>query len=347
MVKGGSPVDPAAARVRAPRAAPGLRPVRRAGRGLARLRWRTRPGRAELIPPGVDTTLFTPPATGADARAAGPLRRPGRAHLALEGAARCWSSRWPGCASWCPDARLEVVGDGDDVPALQHAGRGARRRRPRRLDRPGRPPRAAGALPAGGRHRAALADRVGVVRDDAGRGDGVRLPGGRLGRGRHPVRGPRRRRRPARAARRARGPGAAPGRGADRPGPRGRARDGRPRGRRAPLGLDATRRSGRCASIEDAAARGRRGWRHEAASSRVGSRLADWVRAPRPAAVAAAGGRAADPVGLVAARRTRGRPGADAVPAREDPARGGPRRGCPRPTCADRPGAASCAGTPS
>jgi glycosyltransferase involved in cell wall biosynthesis len=75
-------------------------------------------GRAEIVPPGVDTALFTPPTSGA--------RREPRV-LYVGRVER--TSRWKGLhvlvdslpllREIVPDARLEVVGDGDDVPALQ------------------------------------------------------------------------------------------------------------------------------------------------------------------------------------------------------------------------------------
>ncbi len=181
-------------------------------------------GRAHLVPPGVDSTLFTPPATPDEPRAAGPLRRPGRAHLALEGSAGPRRLAARGCASSCPTSGSTSSATATTSPPC--------RRRPSELgvadlidwhgqvDHDELPP----LLPAGGRDRAAVADRVRVVRDDAGRGDGQRLPGRRLRRRRDPVRDPRRRRRPARPAGRRRRAGRRPGRRADRPRARRRAR---------------------------------------------------------------------------------------------------------------------------
>ena len=75
-------------------------------------------GRAHLVPPGVDTDLFTPPAPGAprDCR----VLYVGRVER---------TSRWKGLQvlvdalprlrDLVPDVRLEVVGDGDDVESLQ------------------------------------------------------------------------------------------------------------------------------------------------------------------------------------------------------------------------------------
>jgi glycosyltransferase involved in cell wall biosynthesis len=75
-------------------------------------------GRAHVIPPGVDTRLFTPPESSASREArvlyVGRIER---------------TSRWKGLqvlldslvrlAELVPDVQLDVVGDGDDVPHLQ------------------------------------------------------------------------------------------------------------------------------------------------------------------------------------------------------------------------------------
>ncbi len=76
-----------------------------------------RTGRATMIPPGVDTVAFAPPAHGArDARSctsAGSRRRRG---------GRAWTSSWTRSRR-CPDATLEFVGDGDLVPELRERAR--------------------------------------------------------------------------------------------------------------------------------------------------------------------------------------------------------------------------------
>ncbi len=162
-------------------------------------------GRAQLVPPGVDCTVFTPPAT-ADARDQRVLYV-GRVER---------TSRWKGL-----HVLVESLVRLRETRARRPARR--RRRRRRRLGAAGSAPsgsawptastgtavsprRAAALLPAGGRDRAAVADRVRVVRDDAGRGDGQWLPGRRVGRRRHPVRDPRPGRRLARPAGRRRRP---------------------------------------------------------------------------------------------------------------------------------------------
>ncbi len=71
-------------------------------------------GRARLVPPGVDSTVFVPgpPVTGSDVLFVGRIQR---------------TSRWKGVATLLsafaslshPEARLVLVGDGDDVPFLQ------------------------------------------------------------------------------------------------------------------------------------------------------------------------------------------------------------------------------------
>jgi glycosyltransferase involved in cell wall biosynthesis len=76
-------------------------------------------GRAHLVPPGVDTDLFSPPAPG----------RP-REHRVLYVGRVERASRWkglqvlvdamPALRERVPDVRLEVVGTGDDVPHLMH-----------------------------------------------------------------------------------------------------------------------------------------------------------------------------------------------------------------------------------
>jgi glycosyltransferase involved in cell wall biosynthesis len=75
-------------------------------------------GRAELVPPGVDTDLFTPPAS--------PAQREPRV-LYVGRVER--TSRWKGLQvlvdamdrlrATVPGVRLDIVGDGDDVPALR------------------------------------------------------------------------------------------------------------------------------------------------------------------------------------------------------------------------------------
>ena len=81
-----------------------------------------------------------------------------------------------------PDVRLEIVGDGDDVVPLQK--RAADLGVGDLVDWRGRVDarRPAGVLPRAGVDGAAVADRVGVLRHDAGRGDGLRLPGRRVAR---------------------------------------------------------------------------------------------------------------------------------------------------------------------
>ena len=120
-------------------------------------------------------------------------------------ACRCWSTRWRGCANSCPTSGSTSSATATTCPRLRARAERARRRRPRSTGTArSTHADAAGVLPARRGDRAAVADRVRVVRHDAGRGDGLRLPGRRLGRRRDPVRGPRRRRRTARAARRRR-----------------------------------------------------------------------------------------------------------------------------------------------
>ena len=76
-------------------------------------------GRAHLIPPGVDTDLFTPPLPGAGPRErrvlyVGRVERTSRwkgLHVLVDSLARL--------RTLVPDVRLEVVGDGDDVVPLQ------------------------------------------------------------------------------------------------------------------------------------------------------------------------------------------------------------------------------------
>jgi glycosyltransferase involved in cell wall biosynthesis len=75
-------------------------------------------GRARLIPPGVDTGLFTPPATPAERDVS--VLYVGRVER---------SSRWKGLPvllesltrlrELVPGVRLDIVGDGDDAPALR------------------------------------------------------------------------------------------------------------------------------------------------------------------------------------------------------------------------------------
>jgi glycosyltransferase involved in cell wall biosynthesis len=75
-------------------------------------------GRAHLVPPGVDSELFTPPAAP-DAREprvlyVGRVERTSRwkgLHVLMESLVRLRET--------VPDVRLDVVGDGDDVAALQ------------------------------------------------------------------------------------------------------------------------------------------------------------------------------------------------------------------------------------
>jgi glycosyltransferase involved in cell wall biosynthesis len=81
-----------------------------------------RTGRAQLIPPGVDSGLFSPPP-------AGERREPSVLYVGrLER-----TSRWKGVQvlvdalvrldELAPGARLEIVGDGDDVPSLRERAR--------------------------------------------------------------------------------------------------------------------------------------------------------------------------------------------------------------------------------
>ena len=124
--QGRQPGRPAAACLRTSRAAPRLRPVRRAGRGLAGLAGaRHRPRRAD-------------PA-GRRHRRSSPRRPRSRARPRVLYVGRVErTSRWKGLhvlvdalprlRELVPDARLEVVGDGDDVPALQARARSAGRR---------------------------------------------------------------------------------------------------------------------------------------------------------------------------------------------------------------------------
>ncbi len=75
-------------------------------------------GRSRLIPPGVDTSLFTPPQTNE-----------GRERRVLYVGRVERTSRWKGLhvlvdslvrlRELVPDVRLDIVGDGDDVTALQ------------------------------------------------------------------------------------------------------------------------------------------------------------------------------------------------------------------------------------
>ena len=208
-----------------------------------RCRWPTRPAA-----PAWSRRAWTPTCSprrpaSTPTGAPRPLRRTGGAHLALEGPAGAGRPPCRDCARRVPDVRLDIVGDGDDVHATPCPGRVARRRRHHRLARARAAPRPAALLPAHRRHGAAVADRVGVVRHDAGRGDGQWLPGGRLGRGRHPLRGPRRRRRrpgahpgtrrpsPMRWPRSSPTRSARPSSGQLGASPRGRAGTGRTRGR--------------------------------------------------------------------------------------------------------------------
>ena len=197
--QGRPPGRRAAARLRAPRAAARLRPLHRPRRRLA----------------GVDGPRDRSRPAGA-ARASTPICSPRRQSAAQREPRVLYvgrverTSRWKGLhvlveslvrlRELVPDVRLDVVGDGDDVTHLRERAEATRCRRPDRLARPGRARRAPALLPARRCHRAAVADRVGVVRHDAGRGDGQRLPGRRVGRRRDPVRDPRQRRRPARPA---------------------------------------------------------------------------------------------------------------------------------------------------
>ncbi len=75
-------------------------------------------GRAELVPPGVDSTLFTPPTAAAQREPrvlyVGRVERTSRwkgLHVLVEALVRL--------RQHVPDVRLDVVGDGDDVAALR------------------------------------------------------------------------------------------------------------------------------------------------------------------------------------------------------------------------------------
>jgi glycosyltransferase involved in cell wall biosynthesis len=75
-------------------------------------------GRAHVIPPGVDTRLFTPPESNAWRAArvlyVGRIERTSRwkgLHVLVDSLVRL--------AELVPDVQLDVVGDGDDVPHLQ------------------------------------------------------------------------------------------------------------------------------------------------------------------------------------------------------------------------------------
>ena len=75
-------------------------------------------GRARLVPPGVDTDLFRPPTTtdprGSSVLYVGRVERTSRwkgLEVLVESLARLRKT--------VPDVRLDIVGDGDDVPALR------------------------------------------------------------------------------------------------------------------------------------------------------------------------------------------------------------------------------------
>jgi glycosyltransferase involved in cell wall biosynthesis len=79
-------------------------------------------GRARLVPPGVDTDLFRPPAEPATREPSvlyvGRVERTSRwkgLHVLVDSLARLRET--------VPDARLDIVGDGDDVAALQARAR--------------------------------------------------------------------------------------------------------------------------------------------------------------------------------------------------------------------------------
>jgi glycosyltransferase involved in cell wall biosynthesis len=116
MVKGDSPVDPAL-RAYERRVLPRVFERCAALVAVSPVSVAHATGRALLIPPGVDTALFTPPVAGA----------PRQPRVLYVGRVER-SSRWKGLQvlvdalprllALLPEARLEVVGDGDDVPAL-------------------------------------------------------------------------------------------------------------------------------------------------------------------------------------------------------------------------------------
>ena len=147
-------------------------------------RLRLDPGRVRAIHLAVDHERFTPDGRRAASRSCSTPRTPGRTRTTSGCSRRSREVRRER-----PELRLVLTGAGHDRPDPARRRRVARPRDPRRARRP---------LPQ--RRRARLPEPLRGLRDPLRRGDGMRLPGGRLERRLDP-RGLRRRRRLLRPAR--------------------------------------------------------------------------------------------------------------------------------------------------